>query len=452
MQKGPWYEGLLDPQEELKAFVAELQPTITKTFRTFARHAAQGVQAEFDPFEATAQAWVEGHSFGLIQDLFDQTFATTKQALQKTMADGWQAGESVNQLAGRIRSVFDQATRHRSYLIARTETTTAANAATLAVWQQAKVPYKQWLTGRDERVCPVCGALDGEVVPLDEAFSLGMQGPPAHPGCRCSLRSCEDPSGVPDFDTLDEATAWAQKRYPHITWEFDGADVEAVTPTLRQFQKLARDYPEVARGIKYIGTYGGDLSQFPAREYAHANRRTRAIGLNPSFYGNTNHFLRRLQENAQTKFHPLGSGCMESILTHEFGHHMLWWLLDNNGAVLRYVSHRTGMGLIDATTSMWLGTHKPTLALSEYAKYNSAEAFAEGLLALYHSPPSVQRLAYVKRLKTLLEVMWDRATWVPHNEVKWLYELAGTPQHAQAQLLIEQLDAKLELWKEAPKR
>ena len=46
---------------------------------------------------------------------------------------------------------------------------------------------RKWSTAADERVCPVCGALDGIMVGMDEDFPGGIPLPPAHPVCRCAL-------------------------------------------------------------------------------------------------------------------------------------------------------------------------------------------------------------------------------------------------------------------------
>jgi hypothetical protein len=47
------------------------------------------------------------------------------------------------------------------------------------------IEYREWRTNADELVCPVCGPLAGQVIGLDEAFEGGIDGPPAHPRCRC---------------------------------------------------------------------------------------------------------------------------------------------------------------------------------------------------------------------------------------------------------------------------
>lgn len=42
------------------------------------------------------------------------------------------------------------------------------------------VAWTVWRTAADERVCPVCGPLDGQEWPSDAGPM-----PPAHPNCRC---------------------------------------------------------------------------------------------------------------------------------------------------------------------------------------------------------------------------------------------------------------------------
>lgn len=687
----------MNPQEELRHFTEALQPTLTKALRSFCRRAAQGLGAEFDPFAVGNQAWIEGQSFRLVQDLFSSTFDTTRRALRESLAEGWAAGETVDRLAGRIRSEFDSATRHRSYLIARTEVTAAANAATLGVWGQAKVPFKEWLTGRDERVCPVCAPLDGEVQPLDRPFSLGMLAPPAHPNClpgdtlvtakgitaaskrwydgqlviietarskrlactpnhpiltpgewvaarflnvgdyvvshvgvdrallrdsdhehmptrieqiaetfgcsekvtatevpvapedfhgdgwnskiaviwadsdledrvettfpqdfgerafqggdtkspflpgectlvessdgicaaasprvcghhlgcplfrrhlspfdalslglsadmdasrqepatddtttnleevsnslfrypglvqpdkvihiqvvpfhgyvfnlqtdagyylaegivthncRCTMRSVEHPSGVPDFASLDEATAWAGRRYQHIRWEFDGAAVETITPTLRQFHLLAQEYPEVALRLRYVGTFKHQPGRFGENTWAHASTDGQRIGLNPKYYGNPTLYAERLRAGVAT--HPQqpvpwsapGCGSVESVMTHEFGHMVEFYLrAARDTSILRYAP-ADGLGELAETVDMWQRKHysrAEAAKLSRYAEFGGpVETWAEAFASSYHTPGTLQ--PYVRKQKVLLETLFDRSQW--HHKNEWDY-------------------------------
>lgn len=96
--------------------------------------------------------------------------------------------------------------RYRSEMIARTESLRATNAGILASWQQAaqaglvdeEAMRKTWLTAKDERTCPIClpmpalnrGA-EGYGIHLNVQFNTGhgygVQMPPLHPACRCTI-------------------------------------------------------------------------------------------------------------------------------------------------------------------------------------------------------------------------------------------------------------------------
>ncbi|HXG69874.1 MAG TPA: phage minor head protein [Gemmatimonadaceae bacterium] len=85
--------------------------------------------------------------------------------------------------------------RQRAVTIARTETVRASSAGQQAAWDSARADgllpsntLKEWQAAEDERLCPICSALDGQKVPLNDAFQSSngaLDGPPAHQQCRC---------------------------------------------------------------------------------------------------------------------------------------------------------------------------------------------------------------------------------------------------------------------------
>ena len=76
--------------------------------------------------------------------------------------------------------VFRKA-QYRMEVIARTEVLRAHNQGRIKFHQEVGVEKLEWMTMEDERVCPVCGPLDGR------RFATGRFPPqPAHPNCRCS--------------------------------------------------------------------------------------------------------------------------------------------------------------------------------------------------------------------------------------------------------------------------
>ena len=95
--------------------------------------------------------------------------------------------------------------RYRAFMIARTELAFAYNQGayfgTLQAREQGLLPemVKVWATSADERVCPVCGGLDGVRRELEEDFPFPTRltdpqvrkTAPAHPNCRCAVKYVE---------------------------------------------------------------------------------------------------------------------------------------------------------------------------------------------------------------------------------------------------------------------
>lgn len=94
--------------------------------------------------------------------------------------------------------------RYRGYNIARTELAFSYNQGSYEGVKQAQERgymgevVKIWATAEDERVCEICGGLEGKEIAMDEDFNFTTrlagpanptirQVPPAHPSCRCAV-------------------------------------------------------------------------------------------------------------------------------------------------------------------------------------------------------------------------------------------------------------------------
>lgn len=128
----------------------------------------------------------------------------TLEALNTTLTEGIQAGESLGKLKKRVGSVYDDVRGYRLERIARTETLKASNVATQFAYKQTGyVKSKEWVV--NPGACEYCRALNGKKVSLDENFlDLGqnlegdeggeylidyeaISNPPVHPNCRCTI-------------------------------------------------------------------------------------------------------------------------------------------------------------------------------------------------------------------------------------------------------------------------
>lgn len=133
---------------------------------------------------------VRNRLVGVGQDLWEKT--------RDELVLGMQDGESIPQLSTRVRGVLNS-TEARARVIARTEVIGASNAGSFIQMTMLPDPptKKSWLATRDDRTRLSHLAANGQIVPLDDNFTVGnaslrFPGDPQGPAdevinCRCTL-------------------------------------------------------------------------------------------------------------------------------------------------------------------------------------------------------------------------------------------------------------------------
>jgi SPP1 gp7 family putative phage head morphogenesis protein len=123
---------------------------------------------------------------------------TTFDQIADQLAQGFAAGENINQMAERVRHVFHNAGAVRALTIARTESHGAMNQAAQTYAQNlpaSVVSRKEWLAHHDERTRPTHRVADGQQQPVGQPYVVGQAlmmfpgdptGPPGEViNCRC---------------------------------------------------------------------------------------------------------------------------------------------------------------------------------------------------------------------------------------------------------------------------
>lgn len=131
----------------------------------------------------------------LAQRIRDAQYLLDRQArqLEALAASLALQGVPVTRRQRRLAQIAAQQRRMRASTIALVLIVTLVTATILlllneAIRQGVIAGYRlTWWTKRDERVCVFCGPLHGVSVPQGEKFPGGLDGPPAHPRCRCRL-------------------------------------------------------------------------------------------------------------------------------------------------------------------------------------------------------------------------------------------------------------------------
>ena len=168
-------------EDAIAALAAENSDAATKDVAEAAAVASDELEALLSQANARAVAYAAQRAGELVTEIDETTRADIRELVGKGVEEGWTNDEFSANLSESF--TFDGA---RSDMIARTETAFAENRGTIEGWKASGlVEGKQWLA--DDEACDDCAELDGEEVGIDEDFSSGDDGPPAHPNCECTL-------------------------------------------------------------------------------------------------------------------------------------------------------------------------------------------------------------------------------------------------------------------------
>lgn len=145
----------------------------------------------FDTSNPAAQQWVQDHATELIDDLS----TTTRDDIKDLLESAFEGEFDVAELSDHISELIGDDARAET--IARTETMTASNEGQQEAWDQAVEDglltgneQQEWIVTPDDRLCPICEPMDGVKADLDGTFQVDgddIDGPPAHPNCRCTI-------------------------------------------------------------------------------------------------------------------------------------------------------------------------------------------------------------------------------------------------------------------------
>lgn len=178
------YEDLLYDQENaLKTSINLITPHLKRIVREIGNDALvlSGVQELIDLSNPEIQAFFEDRAKYFAKSVND----TTISALESEIADGIANGESINQISQRVENLYDGWDETRSTLIARTETSAAANFGAEEGYKQAGVEQIEWVVVAPED--EDCLMNENEIVDIGDKFPSGHTEPPAHPNCVCGI-------------------------------------------------------------------------------------------------------------------------------------------------------------------------------------------------------------------------------------------------------------------------
>ena len=154
-----------------------------------------GFQSGFTKDEFLNSAFNQPEVLSKIELIYTRTFSELKgvtdamgQVMSRTLAGGLAAGAGPRVIARNLRKDIQTITKRRALVLARTEVIRAHAEGQLDSYQRLGITtvdvMAEWSTAGDDRVCPQCAALEGEIMTIDEARGTI----PLHPNCRCAWK------------------------------------------------------------------------------------------------------------------------------------------------------------------------------------------------------------------------------------------------------------------------
>ena len=121
------------------------------------------------------------------------------EKLRGILKTGFRENQTIKEMQDEIESQIDLrdrlekngavvAAQFRPNMITRTETIRLSNDGLVSLYKENKIERVRFLAPLSERTCPVCESLNGQVFEIKN-LSEGLNKPPIHPSCRCTLVS-----------------------------------------------------------------------------------------------------------------------------------------------------------------------------------------------------------------------------------------------------------------------
>ena len=174
-----------------------------------------------------AYPWSGNNFSGIIWQNRDLLTNQLRQTITQGLIQGRGINEMTNEVVNRMGVGFRQA--HRVVI---TETAHFQNVADREVYREAGVEWLEFVATLDEATCPICGALDGTKIRLEDAVE-GENVPVMHPNCACTT-ILHDPEEAQDWAAIGEPMPqrmtyeeWAKQNIPSDGEEETGATTNA---------------------------------------------------------------------------------------------------------------------------------------------------------------------------------------------------------------------------------
>jgi SPP1 gp7 family putative phage head morphogenesis protein len=393
---------------------------------------------------------------------------TSKDEIAGLLQQGEMEGWTISKMQSTMTDLFTQWTNgtgdaatfagerlppYRTEMIARTVSMQSYNAGSSELYKQAGVEQQEWVATNDNRTRESHAAANGQVVDMDTPFDVGGS-QLLFPGddslgadageivnCRCTTVPIIPEGGLNTGDESDyaepeeavtspinaktpdewtsiaDAKAWMKEAHPGLEFHWsNNANLDMTRRSIEQFELLSNKYPEVTADMDTFRTISRRLAE---QDYPGMSSGAAAYyDPNYSKHGRGLYIIDDQLRSEQYQTPGYGGWLVqdttksEGLVTHEFGHGLHFYLMDQSGQYFEDGYAADGFGSVSQTARAWgLNTilSDPT-QLSKYGMSNQFENFAETFEA-YEMIPESQWSNHTQQFANLMELISDPDDW-----------------------------------------
>ena len=165
---------IFNEDSEVKAMQKLIKPLYELSLKDGAEMAAEQVgnaSFVFNPLDKDFLGYMEMR----VAKIPSGMVTTIKDQLREAITEGITLGETVNELAERVKGIYNVASS-RALTIARTESASSINAGRFIQLEKEGVKKHEWVTALDEAVRDSHKALEGSVAEIGEEFEFRGKG------------------------------------------------------------------------------------------------------------------------------------------------------------------------------------------------------------------------------------------------------------------------------------
>lgn len=166
---------IFHPEQFGKSLLNELTAPIVGVLQAAGNELHQEIGLD-DPWKMPPQKALD-YILGRTQSIMG-TGQTVRSQVNTALSAGVEAGETMDELAGRVKGAFNELTKFEALRVARTETNIAYNDARHVAMTDSGIQFKAWLSSHGPHVRPTHAAAEltysiDAPIPVDEPFVVG---------------------------------------------------------------------------------------------------------------------------------------------------------------------------------------------------------------------------------------------------------------------------------------